>query len=246
MLSSDPFLASESSLKKSMEEPNKGKEEIQIVPMVNADLKKLVLDDQYSQYISLVHSFLKPNDVILEFNRDGCTSSCFFNDLIVHEGKSNHTVVLSKDDPENVTKACMFNIMSTSSKIILEYSSKDLAEQLVEKQPNSTVLVWGSNSNLVFEEAFASLCSLLQHLRLVVLNTDTDSTELVQKIATVLKIRNFFVHVVGKYTVFVSEEKCEKIKKINKSPKSAHLLISILIIIFAFFGLIALKQAIWG
>jgi hypothetical protein len=219
-------------------------------PMINTDLKKLVLDEQSKTYISLVYSLLKPNDVILEFNKDGCTSSCFFNDLIVHEGRSNHTVVLSKKDSENISKACVFNVMSTSSKIIFEYAEdaeeESLAESLLKKHPESSALVWGSNSNAKIEEAFASLCSILPNLRLVVLNTDTDSTELLQKISTVLSIRNFFVHAVGKYSVFVYNEKPQKIRKINKTPKAAHLIISILLIFLVVFGLLALKVAIFG
>lgn len=223
-------------------------------PMINTDLKKLVLDEHSKVYISLVYSLLKPNDVILEFNKDGCTSSCFFNDVIVHEGRSNHTVVLSKKDSENISKACVFNVMSTSSKIIFEYAEdvehaeneQSLAESLLKKHPDSSALVWGSNSNAKFEEAFASLCSILPNLRLVVLNTDTESTELLQKISTVLSIRNFFVHAVGKYSVFVYDEKPQKIRKINKTPKASHLIISILLIFLGVFGLLALKVAIFG
>jgi hypothetical protein len=83
-------------------------------------------------------------------------------------------------------------------------------------------------------------------LRLLILNTDTESTEVLQKIVTLLKVRDFHVHAVGKYTVLVHKEKPEKIMKIKKSPKTSHFVIAILVILLSIFGIIAFMQFIRG
>ena len=203
-------------------------------------MKKVELDDKLTTFIELGHSFLKPSDVIIDFNEDGCVTSCFVNDVIVHEGGANHTVFLQNDD--KCKKACAYNINSTSSKINLEIFSKET----LQKYKNATTLLLESPSNTSFQDAFLDLCTTLDTLRLVIFNTDTDSTDLLQKVNTILTIKNFYPHIVGKYTVYVKNEKPEKIIKLNKTPKTTHVLLGILFIIFTVFGFFALKEYFWS
>ena len=177
----------------------------------------------------MVHSFLKANDIIIDFNEDGCVTSCFFNDLIVHEGANDHHIVVLPNDNslENCSKACMYNIQSTSSKIKLEFFSKDN----LQTYSKATTLLLDSHLNKSFQDAFLELCSSLDDLRLVIFNTDSDATELLHKVNTVLTIKQFYPHVVGKYTVYVKNVKTDKIKKINKTPQSSHVIIGFLSIL---------------
>ena len=215
------------------------KKEASIPVLLDTSFKKVDLDENFKLFISLVLSFLKPNDQIIDFNEDGCVTSCFFNDVIVHEGGSNHTVFLPIDD--KYTRACSYNIQSTSSKINLEF----LTKETVRKYTRATVLILESLSPS-FQDAFLDLCSTLDTLRLVIFNTDTESTELLQKVNTLLTIKNFYPHVVGKYTVYVKDVKPEKVTKLKKTPQSSHVLLAIFFIFFSICACFALKEYFWG
>jgi len=219
------------------------KKKASIPILLNTDFKKVELDEKLTTFINLGHSFLKLNDFIIDFNEDGCVTSCFLNDVIIHEGAPNHVVVLPNDTSlEKCSKACLNNINSTSSQIKLEIFSK---KETLQQYSKATVLLQES-LNTSFQDAFLDLCSSLNDLRLVIFNTDDDSKELLLKVNTILSLRNFYAHVSGKYTVYVRNIKPEKLIKLNKTPKSSHLIIAILFLFFIVFVFMALKQYFLG
>jgi len=212
--------------------------------LVDTDFKRVELNNSLRTLINLVHSFLKPNDIVIDFNGDGCVTSCFFNDIIVHEGDSNHSVFLPNDDTKNLekcSKSCMQNIYSTSSKIKLKIFSKE--ETNIFPQ-NATTLLLESQSSC-FQETFIELCSNLDHLRLVIFNTDGNFADLLQRVNTVLLPRDFYLHVVGKYTVYVKNVKPKNIVKINKTPQPSQVLIGIILFFCAMFVCFSLKHFFW-
>jgi hypothetical protein len=192
------------------------------------DHKILELDEKAKVYLHLLHEFILPTDSVLEFNDDGCSSSCLFNDIIVHEGKARHAVKA----PEENTMACKKNIKTTNSKIFLNSPDYD----------PPTALVLGYEAPEKIQDEVVELCTSLENLRLVVLYTDTESISLLQRIHTLLTTRNFFVHVAGRYTVYVQDKKPEKIRRIAKTPQPGQIIIAVAFIIFLILAYFALRS----
>jgi hypothetical protein len=194
---------------------------------VSKNLKQFVLDADTKIYVQLLHSFLLPSDSILEFNNDGCTSSCLFNDIIIHEGSPQHTVIADE------SQACELNIKSTNSNIHLHSASKSLT---------ATVLVMGYDAPLEVKEKVLELCSTLEKLRLVVLDTDNESLDFIQKVNSLLTIRDFHVHVAGKYTVYVHNKKPEKVTRIRKTPQPIQVVLAVIAIFLLIVGYLLVRK----
>jgi hypothetical protein len=192
------------------------------------DLQILYLDEKTNTYLHLLHKFLVPSDSVLEFNDDGCSTSCLFNDIIVHEGKSRHAVITTEDN----TMACLRNIKTTHSKILLNSTEHDL--------PSAIVLGYEAPEKI--QDEIVELCTSLETLRLVVLHTDTESVSFLQRLHTVLTTKNFFVHVAGKYTVYVHDKKPEKIIRIPKTPNPGQTIIAVALIVFLILAYFALRS----
>ena len=197
--------------------------------LVTKDLKVLVLDTNTKTYINLLHEFLLPSDSILEFNDDGCSSSCLFNDIIIHEGSPKHSV-MTED-----TEACKQNIKAVQSNILLNSTLPPLA----------SVLVVGYEAPETIQEKVVELCTSLEKLRLVVLNTDAESTLFLQKVHSILTVRDFFVHVTGKYTVYVHNTKPEKILTINRTPQPMQVILAVMAIVLVIVGYFIVRSLLF-
>jgi len=184
----------------------------------------------------MVTAFLEVEERLLEFNINGCLSSVFFNELNI----SQHKVVIESKNGQELN-ACASNKMVTKSSFSLELDPT--LDSLKEFSP--TALVLGYSAKKETQELFKELCNTSKNLRLVIYESDIDtSNEFIAEIFSVLK-GDFHPHVTGKYTVLVKGDAPKTVKKLPKTTKPLQAILAVCFIVLSVLFVMWLRRLVW-
>lgn len=210
--------------------------------LVNENLAPNKPDKDVIQFVDLLLPKIKKDDKILEFYSYACLSSIFFREAL-SQSDSYVSIVKSVHN-----EACAINLKESKSDIKLD-TKENLDTILTRFFP--TILIVNYNEVLSLHsneerQSFFDLINSLESLRIVAFLTDFDTTnEVLPKLYSMLKHKDFHPHVTGKYTIFIKNEIPEKIKEITKSPPVFSSLLAFAILLFCIFLTIYVSNYVW-